>query len=173
MTPYPKTSHLMQRGARFLGSEHAILCGAMSWVSERHLVAAISNAGGFGVIACGAMTPTLLDAEIAGTKALTGKPFGVNLITMHPDLDALIEVCSGHGVGHVVLAGGLPPGSAIEKIKASGAKLIWFGAALALAKKLIRSGVDALVIEGNEAGGHIGPDSTSVLAQEMLPTIAA
>ncbi|WP_204271618.1 nitronate monooxygenase, partial [Escherichia coli] len=71
----------MARGCAFLGSEVAILGGAMSWVSERNLVAAISNAGGFGVIACGAMTPALLDAEIAGTKALTAKPFGVNLIT--------------------------------------------------------------------------------------------
>jgi len=163
---------LMARGAAFLGSEYAILAGAMSWVSERHLVAAMSNAGCFGVIACGAMTPALLDAEIAATKALTAKPFGVNLITMHPDLDALIDVCAGHEVGHVVLAGGLPPGGAIEKIKASGAKLICFAPALALAKKLIRSGVDALVIEGMEAGGHIGPVSTSVLAQEMLPVIA-
>jgi len=163
---------LMERGAAFLGSEHAILAGAMSWVSERNLVAAMSNAGIFGVIACGAMTPALLDAEIAGTKALTAKPFGVNLITMHPDLDALIDVCAKHQVGHVVLAGGLPPGGAIEKIKASGAKVICFAPALSLAKKLIRSGVDALVIEGMEAGGHIGPVSTSVLAQEMLPVIA-
>jgi enoyl-[acyl-carrier protein] reductase II len=162
----------MERGAAFLGSEHAILAGAMSWVSERNLVAAMSNAGIFGVIACGAMTPALLDAEIAGTKALTAKPFGVNLITMHPDLDALIDVCAKHQVGHVVLAGGLPPGGAIEKIKASGAKVICFAPALSLAKKLIRSGVDALVIEGMEAGGHIGPVSTSVLAQEMLPVIA-
>ena len=74
----------MARGAAFLGTEHAILCGAMSWVSERNLVAAISNAGGFGVIACGAMTPELLDREIAATKELTAKTFGVNLITMHP-----------------------------------------------------------------------------------------
>ncbi|WP_340314148.1 NAD(P)H-dependent flavin oxidoreductase [Rhizorhabdus argentea] len=163
----------MARGAAFFGCEHAILAGAMSWVSERNLVAAMSNAGCFGVIACGAMTPALLDAEIAGTKALTAKPFGVNLITMHPDLDALIDVCAKHQVGHVVLAGGLPPGGAIEKIKASGAKVICFAPALALAKKLIRTGVDALVVEGMEAGGHIGPVSTSVLAQEILPTIAA
>jgi len=162
---------LMERGADFLGTEFAILGGAMSWVSERHLVAAISNAGGFGVIACGAMTPDLLDAEIAGTKKLTAKPFGVNLITMHPDLDALIDRCIAHEVGHIVLAGGLPPGGAIERIKASGAKVICFAPALALARKLIRSGIDALVIEGMEAGGHIGPVSTSVLAQEMLPVI--
>src|SRR3546814_9660203 len=71
-----KLQSLMARGTDFLGCEVAILCGAMSWVSERHLVAAISNAGGFGVIACGAMTPDLLDTEIAATKALTSRPFG-------------------------------------------------------------------------------------------------
>ncbi|MBR7709738.1 nitronate monooxygenase [Microvirga sp. SRT01] len=169
----PRLDRLMQRGADFLGSEVAILGGAMSWVSERNLVAAISNAGGFGVIACGAMTVDLLDREITATRALTDKPFGVNLITMHPDLMALIEVCGRHGVGHVVLAGGLPPKGSLEAIKATGAKVICFAPALSLAKKLIRSGVDALVIEGMEAGGHIGPVSTSVLAQEMLPEIAA
>jgi len=171
MTGTARLTALMARGVELLGSDYAILGGAMSWVSERNLVAAMSNAGCFGVIACGAMTPELLDAEITGTKALTSKPFGVNLITMHPQLDALIDVCAKHGVGHVVLAGGLPPGGAIEKIKASGAKLICFAPALALAKKLIRSGVDALVIEGMEAGGHIGPVSTSVLAQEILPVV--
>jgi enoyl-[acyl-carrier protein] reductase II len=162
----------MARGVDFLGSEVAILCGAMSWVSERHLVSAMSNAGGFGLIACGAMTPELLDNEIAETKKLTAKPFGVNLITMHPMLFDLIEVCSKHGVSHVVLAGGLPPTGSLDAIKANGAKLICFAPALALAKKLIRSGVDALVVEGMEAGGHIGPVSTSVLAQEILPEVA-
>ncbi len=162
----------MARGVEFLGSETAILCGAMSWVSERNLVSAISNAGGFGLIACGAMTPELLDAEIAGTKALTDKPFGVNLITMHPQLFDLIAVCAKHDVTHIVLAGGLPPTGSLDAIKANGAKLICFAPALSLAKKLIRSGVDALVVEGMEAGGHIGPVSTSVLAQEILPEVA-
>ena len=162
----------MARGAAFLGADVAIMAGAMSWVSERNLVAAMSNAGGFGVIACGAMTPDLLDAEIVATRALTDKPFGVNLITMHPALFDLIAVCTKHEVGHVVLAGGLPPKGSLEAIKAGGAKVICFAPTLALAKKLIRSGVDALVIEGMEAGGHIGPVSTSVLAQEMLPEIA-
>jgi enoyl-[acyl-carrier protein] reductase II len=171
MSQYPKTQALMRRGSEFLGSEYAILCGAMSWVSERHLVAAISNAGGFGVIACGAMTPELLDAEIAGTKELTGKPFGVNLITMHPMLFELIEICANHGVSHVVLAGGIPPKGSVEAIKAFGAKVVVFAPTLALAKKLLRSGADALVIEGMEAGGHIGPVATSVLAQEFLPEL--
>jgi enoyl-[acyl-carrier protein] reductase II len=163
----------MQRGTDFLGCDVAIMCGAMSWISERHLVSAISNAGGFGVIACGAMTTDLLDNEIAETKKRTDKPFGVNLITMHPDLMDLIAICGKHAVSHIVLAGGLPPKGSIEAIKATGAKLICFAPAMALAKKFIRSGVDALVIEGMEAGGHIGPVSTSVLAQEMLPDTAA
>ena len=169
---HQRLQELMHRGTEFLGCEVAIMGGAMSWVSERNLVSAISNAGGFGVIACGAMTPDLLDTEIAETKARTSKPFGVNLITMHPQLAELIDVCARHGVGHVVLAGGLPPGWAIEKIKGSGAKLMAFAPALALAKKLMRSGADALVIEGMEAGGHIGPVSTSVLAQEILPHVS-
>lgn len=175
METYPKTAALMQRGTDFLGCATAILCGAMSWVSERNLVAAISNAGGFGVIACGAMTPELLDTEIAATKALTERPFGVNLITMHPALFDLIAVCRKHGVTHVVLAGGIPPKGSVEAIKAedSGIKVICFAPTLALAKKLLRSGADALVIEGMEAGGHIGPVSTSVLAQEILPELAA
>jgi enoyl-[acyl-carrier protein] reductase II len=166
-----KLAHLMQRGTEFLGCETAIMCGAMSWVSERNLVSAISNAGGFGVIACGAMTPELLDTEIAATKAMTAKPFGVNLITMHPQIMDLIAVCAKHEVSHVVLAGGLPPKGSIEAIKASGAKVICFAPALTLAKKFARSGVGALVIEGSEAGGHIGPVATSVLAQEILPEL--
>ncbi len=158
-------------GCAFLGTDIAILGGGMTWVSERNLVAAISNAGGFGVIACGSMDPDRLAAEIEATFALTGKPFGVNLITMHPQLDALIDVCIRLKVGHVVLAGGLPPSTAVRKIKDSGAKAICFAPALVLAKKLIRSGADALVIEGMEAGGHTGPVTTSVLAQEILPVI--
>ncbi len=169
---HARLSALMRRGTDFLGCDVAIMGGAMSWISERNLVSAISNAGGFGVIACGAMNPELLDIEIAETRTRTAKPFGVNLITMHPQLTELIDVCANHNVGHVVLAGGLPPGGAIDRIKQSGAKLIAFSPALALARKLIRSGVDALVIEGMEAGGHIGPVSTSVLAQEILPHVA-
>ena len=171
MSTTPHLDALTARGRAFLGTRHAIMAGAMSWVSERNLVSAISNAGGFGVIACGAMTPALLEAEIAATQALTKKPFGVNLITMHPQLFDLIEVCGRHNVSHVVLAGGIPPGPAVAAIT-DFAKLIAFSPNLALARKLLRSGCDALVIEGSEAGGHIGPVSTSVLAQEILPTLA-
>ncbi len=162
---------LWSRGAAFLGCDVAIMGGAMSWVSERHLVAAISDAGGFGVIACGSMDPDLLAAEIAGTQALTSNAFGVNIITMHPRLNDLIRVCLQAGVGHIVLAGGIPPGAAVRAVKDGGAKLVAFAPALVLARRLVRSGVDALVIEGSEAGGHIGPVSLTVLAQEILPHI--
>jgi enoyl-[acyl-carrier protein] reductase II len=162
---------LWRRGCDFLGCEVAIMGGAMTWVSERNLVAAISNAGGFGVIACGSMSPQLLAAEIAATKALTGRPFGVNLIVMHPQLMELAEVCLQHRVPHVVLAGGLPPADVLQRLKQGGAKVTGFAPALAIAKKLVRSGIDGLVIEGMEAGGHIGAVSTAVLAQEILPNI--
>jgi enoyl-[acyl-carrier protein] reductase II len=169
LAPQERLSQLWARGCAFLGTRTAIMGGAMSWVSERNLVAAISNAGGFGVLACGSMMPDRLAEEIAATQALTTKPFGVNLITMHPHLDDLVKVCIEAGVGHVVLAGGIPPGTAVRAVKDSGAKLIAFAPALVLAKRLVRSGADAIVIEGSEAGGHIGPVSLTVLAQEILP----
>jgi enoyl-[acyl-carrier protein] reductase II len=171
VTARARLDALWARGCAFLGTRTAIMGGAMSWVSERHLVSAISNAGGFGVIACGSMMPDMLAAEIAATQALTDKPFGVNLITMHPHLDDLVRVCIEAGVGHVVLAGGIPPGNAVRAVKDGGAKLIAFTPALVLAKRLVRSGADALVIEGSEAGGHIGPVSLTVLAQEILPHV--
>jgi enoyl-[acyl-carrier protein] reductase II len=166
-----RLSELWRKGREFLGVRYAILGGAMSWVSERNLVAAISNAGGFGVIANGSMSPDLLRAEIRGTQQLTDKPFGVNLITMHPELMKLVDVCVQENVGHVVLAGRIPPAELITKIKDAGRKLLCFTPQLALGKRLLRLGADALIIEGMEAGGHIGPVSTSVLAQEILPAL--
>ena len=108
-----RLDRLWARGTAFLGCEVAIMGGAMSWVSERHLVSAISNAGGFGVIANGAMGPEMLEREIAATQAMTTRPFGVNLITMHPQLDDLVQVCVAAKIGHVVLAGGIPPSAAV------------------------------------------------------------
>src|SRR5689334_18255866 len=116
-----RLDRLWQRGRAFLGTDLAILGGAVTWVSERHLV---------GVLAGGAMAPDALGDEIAGTRALTGRPFGVNLITMHPDLDRLIEVVIDHRVGHIVLAGGLPPAAAVKRIREAGAKVLCFAPAL-------------------------------------------
>jgi len=160
---------LWARGREVLGCDLAIMGGAMTWVSERNLVAAISKAGGFGVIASGSMSPEQLSNEIQATQAITTRPFGVNLITLHPELLELIDVCATHNVGHVVLAGGLPGNAAVSRVKRSGARVFCFSPALGFARKLVRMGVDAIVIEGNEAGGHVGPVSTGVLAQEILP----
>src|SRR5690606_18899598 len=112
-----------------------------------------------------------LGLEIAGTQALTDRPFGVNLITMHPQLSELIDVCVERRVTHIVLAGGVPPRAAMRRVKDAGVRLTSLAPALELARTLVRDGADALVIEGSEAGGHIGPVATSVLAQEILPWI--
>jgi len=168
---YTRFETLTRRGRELLGCEVAILGGAMTWVSERHLVAAISNAGGFGVIACGAMDTERLATEIEATRALTDRPFGVNLILMHPELDRLIERCSALDVGHVVFAGGLPTREHIARAGARGGKVLAFAPSAAIARRLVRAGVDGLIIEGAEAGGHVGPVATSVLAQEILPAI--
>ena len=175
MSPEARSSALQRldaywaRGRAFLGTRYAIMGGAMSWVSERNLVAAISNAGGFGVVACGSLAPDQLAAEIDGVNERCDKPFGVNIIVMHPELDALVATCVERRVGHVVLAGGIPPKRAVETLKQAGTRVVAFAPTLPLARRLARQGIDALIIEGMEAGGHIGPVSTNVLAQEVLP----
>lgn len=160
-----------KKGTDFLGTRHAILCGAMTWVSESNLVSAISNAGGFGVLAGGNMPPDMLAAEIRKTREKTEYPFGVNMITVAPSFRSHIEVVVREKVPFAIFAGSIPSGRDIEQVKASGAKVLCFAPVLSLAKRLIKQGVDALIIEGNEAGGHIGPVATSILAQEFLLTI--
>lgn len=175
MKPEPNPREILDRlwarGRDFLGTRYAIMGGAMSWVSERRLVAAISNAGGFGVIATGSMAPDQLRAEIDGTYALCDKPFGVNVIVMHPEIDQLLDVCIERKVGHVVLAGGIPPKPHRDRLKAAGIKVLAFAPTLPVASRLVGQGIDALIIEGMEAGGHIGPVSTNVIAQEVLPAL--
>lgn len=169
--PHPILEHLWKRGTDFLGCSYGIMGGAMTWISNRYLVSALSNAGAFGVLAAGAMPPKALAEEINVTKRMSSRPFGVNLIIMHPDLDAMVTTCIDHQVSHVILAGGLPHSSTIQRLKDHNIKVMSFAPALTVAKKLIKQGIDALIIEGMEAGGHIGPVSTQVLAQEILPHI--
>ena len=118
------------------------------------------------------MPADLLDREIAATRELTNANFGVNLITMHPQLDDLIDVCINRKVSHAILAGGIPTGQSIKRLKDAGVKVMCFAPALVLAKKMIRAGADALIIEGTEAGGHIGPVATNILVQEIIPHIS-
>lgn len=160
-----------KRGTDFLGTRYAIMCGAMTWVSESNLVAAISNEGGFGVLAGGNMPAELLAKEISNTREKTKNPFGVNLITVAPAFKQHIEVVIREKCPFVFFAGTIPSGKDIAEVKAAGSKVICFAPVLSLAKRLIKQGIDALVIEGNEAGGHIGPVATSVLAQEFLLNI--
>jgi enoyl-[acyl-carrier protein] reductase II len=167
-TPSTNLLESWGRGTEFLGTKYAILGGAMSWLSEHRLVSAISEAGGFGVIASGNMPPELFRGEIQATRARTDKPFGVNLITMNPELPDLVQVLLEEKVTHCVLAGGLPEQKTISRLKDAGVNVVLFAPSLALAKRLVRRGADALVIEGSEAGGHVGPVSTSVLIQEIL-----
>ncbi len=160
-----------KKGTDFLGTRYAILCGAMTWVSESNLVSAISNAGGFGVIAGGNMPPDMLAEEIRKTREKTQFPFGVNMITVAPNFRSHIEIVVREQVPFAIFAGSIPSGRDIEQVKSSGAKVMCFAPVLSLAKRLIKQGVDALIIEGNEAGGHIGPVATSILAQEFLLNI--
>ena len=159
------------KGNNFLGTKYPIMGGAMTWVSERKLVSAISNSGGFGIIACGSMNVEQLDKEITETKNLTKKNFGVNLILLHPEINDLINCCIAQNVNLVVFAGGFPKKRHIEVLKNKGIKTMCFATTLSIAKKMISYGIDSIVLEGNEAGGHIGPVSINVLAQEILPEI--
>src|SRR4030067_226373 len=143
----------------------------MTWVARANLVPPIARGGGFGVLAGGNMPPDLLAKEIEATRRKTRFPFGVNLITVAPNFREQIDVVVREKAPFVFFAGSIPSGKDIEQVKVSGAKLICFAPVLSLARRLIKQGVDALVIEGNEAGGHIGPVATSVLAQEFLLSI--
>tara|TARA_B100000941_G_C28498924_1_gene552746 strand:- start:4 stop:999 length:996 start_codon:yes stop_codon:yes gene_type:complete len=163
---------LLKKGSDFLGCQFPIIGGAMTWVSEKNLVSAISNAGGLGVIACGAMEPSLLENEIISTQKLTKNPIGVNLILMHPKIEKLIEICIENKIQFIVFAGGIPKKKYINQFKAKRIKTIAFASTLFIANRLKNFGIDALIIEGSEAGGHIGPVSTNVLAQEILPFIS-
>lgn len=160
---------LWQRGRAFLGVEYPILGGAMSWISESRLVSAVSNEGGFGVLAGGNMPIDLFKDEIKKTLDLTDKPFGVNLISIAPNFRRHLDHVLNIEFPFVIFAGGLPPRDAITMVKQTSSKLICFAPTVGIAKSIIRSGVDALIIEGHEAGGHIGPVSTAVLAEAILP----
>jgi len=165
--------NLISRGNNFLSSKFPIIGGAMTWVSDASLVSSISNNGCFGVLASGNLDTFTLSEEIKKTKALleADKKFGVNLITLHPKISEMIDVCIANSVEYVVFAGSIRELKKewIMRLKNNNIKIFAFAPSLLIAKGLIKIGVDALIIEGNEAGGHIGPVSTVVLAQEIIP----
>ena len=145
---------LWSRGRDFLGVEYPILGGAMTWISESTLVSAISNAGAFGVLAGGNMPPDMLKTEIKKTRDKTDKPFGINLITIAPNFAKHLEHVMKIEFPFVILAGGLPPREAINRIRETKSKLLCFAPTVGIAQNLVKGGVDALIIEGHEAGGR-------------------
>lgn len=162
---------------QLLKIKYPILQGGMAWIATAELVAAVSNAGGLGVIGAGHMPPDALRKEIKKTKALTDKPFGVNIMLMSPYVKEVMQVVIEERVP-VVTTGAGNPGEYIPALKEIGSKIIPVVASVALAKRLARTGVDALIAEGMESGGHVGEITTMALVPQIvdavsIPVIAA
>ena len=144
------------------------MCGAMTWVSDYKLISALGNAGGFGLLAGGNAPVDVLEKEIIATREYTDAPFGVNLITIAPVYKDQLQLVCDMKCKLVMFAGSIPKDTEIQQVKDTGAKVICFAPTAPLAHRLIKIGADALMIEGAEAGGHIGPVSLSVLLQQIL-----
>lgn len=160
-----------------LGLRYPLIQGGMAWVSESTLTAAVSRAGALGVIAAGNAPASWVAAEIEKVKAATDKPFGVNVMLLSPFADEVARVTMELKVP-VIITGAGDPGKYIEGWKASGAKVLPVVPSLSLGKRLQSQGVDGVIGEGSEAGGHIGKLSTMVLVAELcagldLPVVAA
>jgi len=169
----PALNALWGRGQEFLGCELPIMCGAMTWISDPKLVSTVSNMGGFASLAGGNMPPELFAAAIDETRGLTERPFAANIIVIAPNYKAHLDICCEKKMSHIVFAGSIPRQSDVEQAKASGAKVVCFASTASIAERMINYGADALVLEGSEAGGHIGHVSTAVLLQDILIPYAA
>ncbi|MBN2012902.1 nitronate monooxygenase [candidate division KSB1 bacterium] len=161
-------NQLWKRGKEFLGVEYPIMAGAMTWISTHKLVSAVSNQGGFGCLAGGNMPPDLLREEIRNVNKLTDKPFATNLITIAPNYKDHLQIVTEEKVPFIIFAGSFPRGSEIRIAKESGAKVMAFASNESIARRMISSGVDGLILEGSEAGGHIGHVSLTILLQQVL-----
>lgn len=157
-----------KKGRTFLGCKIPIICGAMTWVSDPKLIGTVCNAGGFGLLAGGNAPVEVLKKQILDTRKLTCCPFGVNLITLAPAYQDQLKMVCDLGCEFVVFAGGIAKRKEISQAKKSGAKVICFASTAPLAHMLIDRGVDAIMLEGSEAGGHIGPVALSILIQQIL-----
>lgn len=164
----PRLARVFARGREFLGVEVPIMCGAMTWISESGLVSLMSNLGGFGCLAAGNMPPDLFEAEVKKTQELTDRPFAANLITIAPNYLAHLEILVGARLSHITFAGSIPRRTEVDAAKRSGAKVLCFASNPSIARRMLDYGADGLILEGSEAGGHIGHVSTSVLVQDVL-----
>ena len=165
------------RITELLGIKYPIFQGGMAWISESTLAAAVSEAGGLGIIAGGSAPIEYLREQIRKVKSLTDKPFGVNVMLMSPNADGLAQLVIDEGVP-VVTTGAGNPAKYMEAWKAAGIKVIPVIPSVALAKRMERSGADAVVAEGTESGGHIGENTTMCLVPQVvdaleIPIIAA
>lgn len=163
-----KLDALWAKGREFLGVELPIIAGAMTWISDSHFVSAVSNEGAFGSLAAGNMEPSLLEAEIKKVQELTEKPYAVNLITIAPNYKKHLDIAARNGVPYIVFAGSFPRQPEVRLAKESGAKVMSFASTGSIARRLIDMGVDALILEGSEAGGHVGYVSLGILLQQVL-----
>lgn len=165
------------RVTEILGIEYPIIQGGMAWVAEYHLAAAVSEAGGLGLIGAASAPAEWVREQIRETRKLTDKPFGVNIMLMSPYADEVARVIVDEGV-KVVTTGAGSPEKYMNMWKEAGVKVIPVVASVALAKRMERCGADAVVAEGTEAGGHIGENTTMVLVPQVadavdIPVIAA
>lgn len=162
---------------RLLQIEYPLIQGGMAWVADAHLAAAVSNAGGLGIIAAANMPPDLLDQQLRAVKEMTDKPYGVNIMLLSSTADDAIELAYKHKVP-VITTGAGTPGKVIERLKPGGSTVIPVVASVALARRAEKQGADAVVAEGTEAGGHVGELTTMVLVPQIvdsvnIPVIAA
>lgn len=165
------------RITEILGIEYPIIQGGMAWVAEHRLAAAVSNAGGLGIIGAASAPPEIVRAEIRKCKELTDKPFGVNVMLLNPNAEEVAKVVVEEGV-KVVTTGAGNPSKYMAMWKEAGVKVIPVVASVALAKLMERGGADAVVAEGMESGGHIGFTTTMTLVPQVvdavgIPVIAA
>ena len=165
------------RVTELLQIEYPIIQGGMAWVAEHHLAAAVSEAGGFGLIGAASAPPEIVREEIRKAKELTDKPFGVNIMLLNPNADEVAKIVVEEGIQAVTTGAGNPE-KYMSMWKEAGVKVIPVVASVAMAKRMERYGADAVVAEGMEAGGHIGNQTTMALIPQLvdavnIPVIAA
>jgi enoyl-[acyl-carrier protein] reductase II len=165
MTHFEKLS---AKAKNLLGVKYPIICGAMTWISDYNLVKAVCDQGAFGVLAAGNMPPEIFEAELDKCIAGIKQPFGVNLITIAPNYRAHMEILKNKKVEFVIFAGSFPKRSDVVMMKENGKKVMAFASEESIATQMIKFGVDALILEGSEAGGHIGHVSLMILLQQVL-----
>jgi len=159
---------IFQQGKKFLGTRYPIICGAMSYISTPELVAAVSKSGGFGCLAGGNLSAKELEIQLDEIKNLTDAPFAVSLLTISPQFHQQIYLCQWKKVPYIIFAGSFPKKNEIRLAKESGAKVICYASTLSIARRMVRYGVDAIILEGNEAGGYVGRKGLNILLQEIL-----